>query len=62
MFTEVNEAKRTIRFKNGTKLTLTNVTGVSNDDTTIGLRCDRGFVILNPAEILYHVIDGEKAL
>lgn len=62
MFTEVNEAKRVIRFKTGTKLTLTNVTGVSNDDTTIGLKCDQGFVIVNPAEVLYHKIDGAKVM
>ncbi|NRA77828.1 MAG: hypothetical protein HRU18_06440 [Pseudoalteromonas sp.] len=62
MFTEVNENKRVIRFENGTKLTLTNVVGVSNDDTTIGLKCDQGFVIVNPDKILYHKIDGEKKL
>jgi len=62
MFTEVNEIKRVVRFENGTKKTFTNVTGVSNDDTTLGLQCDQGFVILNPAKILYHVITGDKVL
>jgi len=62
MFNEVNEKKRVIRFENGTKITLTNVTGVSNDDTTVGIKCDQGFVILNPDKILYHKIDGEKVL
>ncbi len=62
MFNEVNEKKRVIRFKNGTKLTLTNVTGVSNDDTTLGFYCDQGFVIVMPEQVLYHKIDGKKKL
>jgi hypothetical protein len=61
-FKEVSEKTRTIRFENGTKVTLHNVTGVSNDDTTLGLRCDEGFVIINPNKVLYHKIDGEKVL
>lgn len=62
MFTKVDEAKRVIRFENGTKLTLTNVTGFSNDDTTLGFRCDQGFVIVHPDKVLYQKIDGEKVL
>ena len=62
MFTQVEEKKRVIRFENGSKLTLTNVVGVSNDDTTIGFKCDQGFVIVMPDKVLYHKIDGEKKL
>lgn len=62
MFNEVQEIKRVIRFENGTKLTLHNVTGVSNDDTTLGFRCDEGFVIVNPDKVLYHKVTGEKVL
>ena len=62
MFTNVEEKKRVIRFENGTKLTLTNVVGVSNDGTTLGLKCDQGFVIVNTDKVLYHKIDGEKNL
>lgn len=62
MFTEVIENKRVVRFTNGSKLTLTNVTGVSNDDTTLGVQCDQGFVILYPEKILYMKIAGEKVM
>jgi len=58
----VKEKTRVIRFDNGTKLTLHNVVGVSNDDTTLGLMCDEGFVIINPKKVLYHLIDGPKML
>ncbi|MEE8598069.1 MAG: hypothetical protein V3S69_00855 [Dehalococcoidales bacterium] len=58
----VKEKTRVIRFDNGTKLTLNNVVGVSNDDTTLGLKCDEGFVIINTDKVLYHKIDGEKML
>ena len=62
MFNDVTEAKRVVRFRNGMKLTLTNITGVSNDDTTLGIKCDQGFIIVNTKEVLYHKIDGEKQL
>ena len=62
MFTKVNEKSRVIRFTTGTKITLTNVTGVSNDDTTLGFQCDQGFVIVYPEKVLYHKIDGKKVL
>ena len=59
---EVEEKSRTIRFKNGTKLTLNNVTRVTNDNTHLGITCDEGFVIVNPSEVLYHHIDGERQI
>jgi hypothetical protein len=62
MFTTVKEKSRKVRFTNGRSVTFTNVVGVSNDDTTLGLRCDQGFVILYPDHILYMKIDGEKVL
>lgn len=62
MFNKVNEKTRVIRFETGVKLTLRNVTGVSNDDTTLGFQCDEGFVIVNPDKVLYHKIDGKKVL
>lgn len=62
MFTEVNEKTRKVRFTTGTSLTLKNVTGVSNDDTTLSIRCDQGWVILYPDKILYMKIAGEKVV
>lgn len=61
-WTTIEEPKRVIRFLNGTKLTLTGITGISSDDTTFSLKHDKGTTIFYPNKILYMTFEGEAVL
>jgi hypothetical protein len=55
----VNEATRTIEFLDGRSLALTNVTEVDNSGSYLRITADEGYVLVNPANVLYHIVPVE---
>ena len=52
----VDEARRTIVFTDGQRLELRNVTAFNSSGTWLRVWSDEGYIILDPAKILYHQI------
>jgi hypothetical protein len=52
----VNEARRTVVFKDGQRLELSNVTAFNSSGTMLRLWADEGFFMLNTSRINYHQI------
>jgi len=53
---EVNEPRRTIVFRDGQRLELSNVTAFNNSGTWLRVWADEGFFLLNTKRINYHQI------
>jgi len=53
---EVQESRRTIVFRDGQRLELSNVTAFNSSGTWLRIWSDEGFIILNTKLILYHQI------
>lgn len=55
----VIEQKRKIVFAGGEQLNLRNVTKINHMGTWLRFWSDEGFIVVDPAKILYHIIDGK---
>jgi len=53
---KVDEARRTIVFRDGQRLELSNVTAFNSSGTMLRLWSDEGFFMISPARINYHQI------
>ena len=53
---EVREARRTIVFRDGMRLELSNVTAFNSSGTWLRIWSDEGYFLLNPKRINYHQI------
>lgn len=51
----VIETKRKIVFQGGQHLNLRNVTGFDSQGTYLRIKSDEGYVLVNPALVLYHI-------
>lgn len=56
----LNETRRTIVFDNGWRLDLHNVTSFDPSGTHLRIRAEEGFVIVNPARVLCHIVKNES--
>lgn len=56
----LQEAKRTVLFTNGGKLSLHNVTTFDYSGEAFRIECNEGYVILYPDKVLGFIIDGVK--
>lgn len=59
---EVNEKRRTVVFRDGQRLELSNVTGFNNSGTWLRLWSDEGFFLLNTKRINYHQIQNKPTV
>lgn len=57
---QVNEKTRRVISKDGYQQILTNVTDVDNTGSWTRLQANGKYVIINPANVLMYIIDGEK--
>ncbi len=55
----VKESTRKVTFNTGKSITFTNVTNFNADGSWLRLECDQGYILLNPANILYMTIPIE---
>lgn len=53
------EKKRKIVFTNGDHLNLRNITKINHMGTWLRIWADEGFILVDPAKVNYHIIDGQ---
>lgn len=56
---KVNESLRRVISKDGHEIRLTNVTEVDTSGSWVRIKCDEGYVIINPNNVLAFLVKGD---
>ena len=57
---KVEEKRRVVVFRDNTRAIFHNVKWFNSDGSFLRIGCDEGYVLMNTANVLYMIVDGER--